>query len=86
MLAMTVFMLLVAESVPANSDSLPIIAVYYYAAMIEEALALLAICFTLNWYYHNPKLDSMPAWIRKYILGWLASVLRINKKRYRLDK
>lgn len=77
-LAMTVFMFIVADKVPPNSDSLPLIGIFYFACMVEEALCLVAVCYTLSLYYTDPQLFNMPSWVRWVIADWSGKLLGIN--------
>lgn len=83
LLAMTVFMLVVAETIPPTSDHIPLIAKFYMAGMIEMAVALVWTCYILK-YYHSDCME-MPSWVRKYILGYLGNFFGIrmeNLKRF----
>ncbi|KAK3727962.1 hypothetical protein QZH41_015910, partial [Actinostola sp. cb2023] len=83
LLAMTVFMLVVAETIPPTSDAIPLIAKFYMAGMIEMAIALVWTCYILK-YYHSDCME-MPSWVRKYILGYLGNFFGIrmeNLKRF----
>lgn len=75
---MTVFMFIVADKVPPNSDSLPLIGIFYFACMIEEALGLVAVCYTLSLYYTDPQLFNMPSWVRWVIADWSGRLLGID--------
>lgn len=80
---MTVFMLVVAETIPPTSDAIPLIAKFYMAGMIEMAVALIWTCYILK-YYHSDCME-MPSWVRKYILGYLGNFFGIrmeNLKRF----
>lgn len=77
-LAMTMFMFIVADKVPPNSDSLPLISIFYFACMMEEALCLIAVCYTLNLYYTDPRWFKMPSWVRWVIADWSSKLLGIN--------
>ncbi|KAJ7363579.1 hypothetical protein OS493_009739 [Desmophyllum pertusum] len=65
LLAMTVFMLIVAEIMPATSEVIPLISIYYTGIMFEVALSLVATCMVLKCYYSNPSVSEMPTWKRK---------------------
>ena len=80
---MTVFMLVVAETIPPTSDAIPLVAKFYMAGMIEMAIALIWTCYILK-YYHSDCME-MPSWVRKYILGYLGNFFGIrmeNLKRF----
>ncbi|EDO37424.1 predicted protein, partial [Nematostella vectensis] len=48
LLSMTVFMLLVADSIPPTSEAVPLIGIFYSASMIEVFLALIATGISLK--------------------------------------
>ncbi|CAH3126205.1 unnamed protein product, partial [Porites lobata] len=78
LLAMTVFMLIVAEIMPATSEVVPLISIYYTGIMFEVALSLIATCMVLKCYYNNPAVTEMPKWIRVIVLNWLAKIVRVK--------
>ena len=75
---MTVFMFIVADNVPPNSDSLPLIGIFYFACMVEETLGLIAVCYTLSLYYTDPQLFKMPSWVRWLIADWSGKLFGIE--------
>lgn len=76
LLAMTVFMLVVAETIPPSSDVVPLIAKFYMAGMCEMAVGLVWTCYILK-YYHSDVIE-MPSWVRKYVLGYLGNFFGIS--------
>ncbi|XP_048577603.1 neuronal acetylcholine receptor subunit alpha-7 isoform X2 [Nematostella vectensis] len=85
LLALTVFMLLVAEILPSSSEVVPLISIYYTCTIIEVGIALVATCIVLKFYFHDPNLSDMSPCVRLVVLGWLARLLRINVKQRKLD-
>ncbi len=77
-LAMTVFMFIVADKVPPNSDSLPLLGIFYFACMVEETLGLIAVCYTLSLYYTDPHWYKMSPWVRWLIADWAKKLLGIK--------
>ena len=75
LLAMTVFLLIVADSLPSTSENIPLLGSYFIAIMFDTALSLVATCLILNFFHRNPSMSPMPNWVRKYILGYLAWVM-----------
>lgn len=73
---MTVFMLVVAETIPPSSDVVPLIAKFYMAGMVEMAIGLVWTCYILK-YYHSDVIE-MPVWVRKYVLGYLGNFFGIS--------
>ena len=75
---MTVFMFIVADKVPPNSDSLPLLGIFYFACMVEETLGLIAVCYTLSLYYTDPHWYKMSPWVRWLIADWAKKLLGIK--------
>ena len=74
LLAMTVFLLLVADTLPATSDDIPLLGQYFVATMFVTALSLVGTCIVLNFFHRNPATSPMPRWVRVVILGYMAKV------------
>jgi len=72
LLSLAVFFLMVEEKMPVSED-LPLIGKYYCCTIIEVSLSLAAMCYVLRYVHHRPR--TLPAWIRNYILGYLARVV-----------
>ncbi|CAB4013688.1 neuronal acetylcholine receptor subunit alpha-7-like [Paramuricea clavata] len=71
---MVVFLLLVAEILPPNSEVTPMISIYCAGLMCEVGLALVASCFVLRLYCRHSGFDKMPSWIQTVVLDWLAKL------------
>lgn len=74
LLAMTVFLLLVAETLPATSDDIPLLGQYFIATMFVTAMALVSTCTILNFFHRSPSTSPMPQWVRVIILGFMGKV------------
>lgn len=74
LLAMTVFLLLVAETLPATSDDVPLLGQYFIATMFVTAMSLVGTCTVLNFFHRSPSTSPMPGWVRVIILGYMAKV------------
>ncbi|XP_031553793.1 neuronal acetylcholine receptor subunit alpha-7-like [Actinia tenebrosa] len=81
LLALTVFMLLVAEIMPSTSEVVPLISIYYTCTIMEVGTALVATCIVLKFYFHNPAVSDMPGWVRLVVLTWLARLLKYDLKK-----
>ncbi|EDO33745.1 predicted protein, partial [Nematostella vectensis] len=79
LLAMTVFMLMIAENTPTTSDVTPLIGKFFVASMVEIGLALIATCFVLNIYESTGPSEDVPNWLRTLLLEYLAPLLRVTK-------
>ncbi|CAH3016545.1 unnamed protein product [Porites evermanni] len=74
LLAMTVFMLLVAEIIPPTSDAVSIISTFYSCCIFEVGLALIGTCVVLKYHFNNPSIHKMPDWLRFIVLQCLGKI------------
>ncbi|XP_067878592.1 neuronal acetylcholine receptor subunit alpha-7-like isoform X3 [Heterodontus francisci] len=79
LLSLTVFMLLIAEVMPANSDSIPLIGQYFASTMVIVSFSVIATVFVLQYHHHNPTEGKLPTWVRTVLLKWCAWFLRMKK-------
>ncbi|KAM9818085.1 neuronal acetylcholine receptor subunit alpha-7-like isoform 1-T1 [Syngnathus typhle] len=79
LLSLTVFMLLVAEIMPATSDSVPLIAQYFASTMMIVGLSVVVTVLVLQFHHHDPQGGQMPKWVRLILLNWCAWFLRMKK-------
>ncbi|XP_034077022.1 neuronal acetylcholine receptor subunit alpha-7a isoform X1 [Gymnodraco acuticeps] len=79
LLSLTVFMLLVAEIMPATSDSVPLIAQYFATTMVIVGLSVIATVIVLQYHHHDPDGAKMPKWTRVILLNWCAWFLRMKR-------
>ncbi|XP_039219051.1 neuronal acetylcholine receptor subunit alpha-7-like isoform X1 [Crotalus tigris] len=78
LLSLTVFMLLVAEVMPATSDSVPLIGQYFASTMGMVGLSVMTTVFVLQYHHHDPEGGSMPRWVQVLVLNWGAWLLRMR--------
>ncbi|XP_076863207.1 neuronal acetylcholine receptor subunit alpha-7 [Brachyhypopomus gauderio] len=79
LLSLTVFMLLVAEIMPATSDSVPLIAQYFATTMVIVGLSVIATVLVLQYHHRDPDGGKMPKWTRVVLLNWCAWFLRMRR-------
>uniref|UniRef100_A0A087XTV2 Neuronal acetylcholine receptor subunit alpha-7 n=1 Tax=Poecilia formosa TaxID=48698 RepID=A0A087XTV2_POEFO len=79
LLSLTVFMLLVAEIMPATSDSVPLIGQYFASIMIIVGMSVIATVVVLQYHHHDPNGGHMPKWVRLVLLQWVAWFLRMKR-------
>ncbi|XP_072042459.1 neuronal acetylcholine receptor subunit alpha-10-like isoform X3 [Amphiura filiformis] len=79
LLSLTVFLLLVAETMPPTS-TVPVIGQYFASTMVLISLSLAMSVGVLNMHHIGPDFRPVPPWMKKHILGNLASILMMNKK------
>jgi hypothetical protein len=80
LLSMTVFLMVVAENMPPNSDSVPIIAIYYFNSMLMISLATVAAVFTQNVCRKGDEEEPVPEWLKIIFFDILAKILFIKIK------
>ncbi|CAK6980236.1 neuronal acetylcholine receptor subunit alpha-9-like [Scomber scombrus] len=73
LLALTVFQLLVAESMPP-SESVPLIGKYYIATMTMVTASTALTIFIMNIHHCGPEARPVPEWAKKFILNHLARI------------
>ncbi|KAJ8378603.1 hypothetical protein AAFF_G00238150 [Aldrovandia affinis] len=79
LLSLTVFMLLVAEIMPATSDSIPLIGQYFASIMIIVGMSVIATVVVLQYHHHDPNGGNMPKWVQLILLQWVAWFLRMKR-------
>ncbi|XP_068436537.1 neuronal acetylcholine receptor subunit alpha-10 [Clinocottus analis] len=73
LLALTVFQLLVAESMPP-SESVPLIGKYYIATMTMVTASTALTIFIMNIHHCGPEARPVPRWAERFILNYLARI------------
>ncbi|XP_075678307.1 neuronal acetylcholine receptor subunit alpha-7-like isoform X3 [Dermatophagoides pteronyssinus] len=80
LLSMIVFMMQLAEIMPATSDSVSIVGSYFACIMVMVAFSVVMTVVVLNFHHRTTEQQQeMPYWIRKVIVTWLPLILRIKK-------
>ncbi|CAH1773152.1 unnamed protein product [Owenia fusiformis] len=79
LLALSVFMMIVAEMIPATSGSVPILAVYFACIMVMCTLSVCLTVLVLNFHHRNPDMYIMPSWVKTLICEWGAWVVRLHR-------
>lgn len=81
LLAMAVFLQLVGESLPRNSETIPLLGTFYIAIMAEISISLMLTCFVLNIHYRGTgnTAQEVPVWAKILILDWLGYVLCVRR-------
>ncbi|XP_014667766.1 PREDICTED: neuronal acetylcholine receptor subunit alpha-7-like [Priapulus caudatus] len=78
LLSLMVFLLLVAETMPATSDAVPLIGKYFACIMLMCALSVMFSVISLNMHHRTPDTYQMPNWMRIVFLRWLPKLLRMR--------
>ena len=81
LLALAVFLELVSDSLPRNSDTIPVLAIFFIVMMAETVFSLMTTCVILVIQYQSaPSATPMPQWIKNIIFGRLSYYLCIKRK------
>ncbi|XP_058964332.1 neuronal acetylcholine receptor subunit alpha-10-like [Pocillopora verrucosa] len=81
LLANAVFLQLVGESLPRNSETVPLLGKFYITIMAEISISLMLTCWVLNIHYHGSgnSVKAVPLWARIIVLQWLGYILCVGK-------
>ncbi|XP_022091690.1 neuronal acetylcholine receptor subunit beta-2-like isoform X1 [Acanthaster planci] len=74
LLSLTVFLLLVAETMPPTS-TVPIIGQYFACTMVLISISIGMSVTVLNMHHRGPDCKPVPPWIKRYILNGIGKVL-----------
>ncbi|KAM9728684.1 LOW QUALITY PROTEIN: neuronal acetylcholine receptor subunit alpha-10-like [Menidia menidia] len=78
LLALTVFQLLVAESMPP-SESVPLIGKYYIATMTMVTASTALTIFIMNIHHCGPEARPVPRWAERLVLDFLARICFVSE-------
>lgn len=78
LLSMTVFLMAISDSMPPNSDSVPIIAIYYFGSMLIISLATAGTVLTLNIFKKGDGDEPVPEIIQTIFFKFIARILFIK--------
>ncbi|CAF0847530.1 unnamed protein product [Adineta ricciae] len=76
LLAFSVFMLAIAESMPETSEYIPLISLYLTAVMAMTSVSVMMTVFVLNLHYRGPKKNEIPFWLQQMLSLSVANVVR----------
>ncbi|XP_070542901.1 neuronal acetylcholine receptor subunit alpha-2-like [Ptychodera flava] len=79
LLALTVFLLLIAEIIPPTSLLIPLIGKYLLFTMVLVTLSIVITVVVLNIHHRSPSTDTMPHWVKKLFLEILPPLLYMKR-------
>nr|XP_054764959.1 neuronal acetylcholine receptor subunit alpha-10-like [Lytechinus pictus] len=82
LLSLTVFLLLIAQSMPPSSV-VPIIGQYYVSTMVLVSISILLTVSVINLHHRGPYCKPAPRWARRIILGRIAKYLRLQPDHFK---
>ncbi|XP_063375441.1 neuronal acetylcholine receptor subunit alpha-7 isoform X1 [Cydia amplana] len=79
LLSLTVFLNLVAETLPQVSDAIPLLGTYFNCIMFMVASSVVLTVVVLNYHHRTADIHEMPQWIKSVLLQWLPWILRMSR-------
>lgn len=79
LLSLTVFLLVITETIPSTSLVIPLVGEYLLFTMIFVTLSIVVTVFVLNIHYRTPMTHTMPSWVKTVFLGVLPQVLMTKR-------
>ncbi|CAH1795983.1 unnamed protein product [Owenia fusiformis] len=80
LLAFSVFMLLIAESMPATSEFVPLIGIYLTTTMAMTSLSIVLTVFVLQLHHVGPQQRPVPRWMRCIVFDVIARLLFMRRR------
>uniref|UniRef100_A0AAY4AL36 Cholinergic receptor, nicotinic, alpha 6 n=1 Tax=Denticeps clupeoides TaxID=299321 RepID=A0AAY4AL36_9TELE len=79
LLSLTVFLLVITETIPSTSLVIPLIGEYLLFTMIFVTLSIVITVFVLNVHYRTPTTHTMPGWVRSIFLRALPRIMLMRR-------
>ncbi|XP_028456468.1 neuronal acetylcholine receptor subunit alpha-6 isoform X2 [Perca flavescens] len=79
LLSLTVFLLVITETIPSTSLVIPLIGEYLLFTMIFVTLSIVITVFVLNVHYRTPMTHTMPDWVRSVFLRVLPRIMLMRR-------
>ncbi|XP_024876097.1 neuronal acetylcholine receptor subunit alpha-7-like isoform X1 [Temnothorax curvispinosus] len=86
LLSLTVFLNMVAETMPATSDAVPLLGTYFNCIMFMVASSVVSTILILNYHHRNADSHEMGRWVRVLFLFWLPRILGMSRPGQEEDK
>ncbi|XP_062998858.1 neuronal acetylcholine receptor subunit alpha-3 isoform X2 [Elgaria multicarinata webbii] len=79
LLSLTVFLLVITETIPSTSLVIPLIGEYLLFTMIFVTLSIVITVFVLNVHYRTPRTHTMPEWVKTIFLNFLPRIMFMTR-------
>lgn len=86
LLSLTVFLLVITETIPSTSLVIPLIGEYLLFTMLFVTLSIVITVFVLNVHYRTPRTHTMPEWVKVVFLRFLPRVMFMTRPPSNEDK
>ncbi|XP_048772572.1 neuronal acetylcholine receptor subunit alpha-10-like [Ostrea edulis] len=78
LLAVTVFLLLIQDTLPSSSEFFPTIGIYFTITLLLTCLSCVMSAIVLYLFYHDLSGKQMPEWVRKFFVQGLGRLMFIK--------
>ncbi|XP_060854687.1 acetylcholine receptor subunit alpha-type acr-16-like isoform X2 [Rhopalosiphum padi] len=79
LLSLTVFLNLVAETLPQVSDAIPLLGTYFNCIMFMVASSVVLTLVVLNYHHRTADIHTMGPWVKCFFLLWLPWILCMQR-------
>ncbi|XP_072806261.1 neuronal acetylcholine receptor subunit alpha-6 isoform X2 [Vicugna pacos] len=79
LLSLTVFLLVITETIPSTSLVIPLVGEYLLFTMVFVTLSIVVTVFVLNIHYRTPTTHAMPTWVKTVFLRLLPQILMMKR-------
>jgi len=81
LLAVAVFLQMVSDTLPRNSDNIPILGLFYIIIMIESSFSLVTTCIVLITYQRGIEthVKPIPKWLKRVFIDCIGKWLNIKR-------
>ncbi|XP_057342180.1 acetylcholine receptor subunit alpha-type acr-16-like isoform X2 [Microplitis mediator] len=79
LLSLTVFLNLVAETLPQVSDAIPLLGTYFNCIMFMVASSVVLTVLVLNYHHRTADNHEMQPWVKVVLLEWLPWMLGMSR-------
>ncbi|XP_014681775.1 PREDICTED: acetylcholine receptor subunit alpha-like isoform X2 [Priapulus caudatus] len=86
LVSLTVFFLLLSETIPPTSLVVPLIGKYLLFTMILVTLSVCVTVYVLNVHYRSPVTHTMAPWVRRVFIQLLPRLLLMRRPQFEKDK
>ncbi|XP_046373238.2 neuronal acetylcholine receptor subunit alpha-10-like [Haliotis rufescens] len=80
LLSLSVFMLVVSDTLPPTSETFPFIGIYFCLSLMLVTISTILTVFVLNVHFKGQHGIAVPRWVRSLVLGMLAQLLCVRKE------